>query len=79
MISVGVGDDDILYVVQEIGSALRLTEMENVGARVDQQVVMDENRRKSAVEGAGDVGVDIPIRRAGAEKGDFHGEISLQK
>jgi hypothetical protein len=48
-----------------------------MGAGIHQQIVVDEDGRKTAVELAGDVGIDVPVRRARAEEGYFHGGISF--
>ena len=79
MIPMGVGDDDILDVLEQIGGAVLLREMEDVAVGIYQQIVIDEDGGIAAEKFAVAVGSDIPVCRAGAEKGDFLGEISLQK
>ena len=73
MIAMRVGDKDILHAVQYMWVIAMLRIVKHVRTGINQQIAIDQHRRESPVKNAGCVGVNVPVRRAGSEKGQLHG------
>ena len=69
MIAVRVGDKDILHAVQYMRVIAMLRIVKHVRTGINQQIAIDQHRRESPMKNAGCVGVNVPVRRAGSEKG----------
>ena len=73
MIAMRVGDKDILHAVQYMWVIAMLRIVKYVRTGINQQIAIDQHRRESPMKNAGCVGVNVPVRRAGSEKGQLHG------